>query len=214
VNLTRYQSKRNFSQTIEPRGRQVRQRDASGSRTMFVIQKHAASRLHYDFRLEMDGVLKSWAVPKGLPLIQGDKRLAVQVEEHPVEYGNFEGTIPAGNYGAGSVMLWDAGICEVIEGTPREALRRGKLVLQLQGQKLKGQWTLVQMHPKGDRNDNAWLAIKTESNARPIPARSEDRSVISGRTMKQIADTGTSPWPADQKQRTRGAIKRRAQHPR
>src|SRR6185503_17587055 len=113
MSLLRYQSKRDFSRTAEPRGVRPMRPDRQQGQVIFVIQKHAARRLHYDFRLEIDGVLKSWAVPKGIPLRQGEKRLAVQVEDHPVEYGGFEGTIPSGQYGAGTVMLWDAGICQV-----------------------------------------------------------------------------------------------------
>src|SRR6187399_1781791 len=109
MSLDRYRSKRNFARTAEPPGaalKRHRERKNDSSEVIFVIQKHAASRLHYDFRLEIEGVLKSWAVPKGVPLIKGDKNLAVQVEDHPAEYGGFEGVIPAGNYGAGTVMLW------------------------------------------------------------------------------------------------------------
>src|SRR5436190_12879690 len=112
---------------------------------MFVVQKHDATRLHYDFRLEMAGVLKSWAVPKGFPTKKGDRRLAVEVEDHPFEYADFEGTIPAGNYGAGTVMVWDIGYYEVFGTEPLDALSEGKLHLKLKGKKLKGEWTLVRM---------------------------------------------------------------------
>ncbi|HTL16565.1 MAG TPA: DNA polymerase ligase N-terminal domain-containing protein [Patescibacteria group bacterium] len=118
MGLVRYNSKRDFSNTTEPRGMKSRGKKATPSaQILFVIQKHAARQLHYDFRLETGGVLKSWAVPRGIPLTQGDKRLAVQVEDHPVEYGGFEGAIPAGNYGAGTVMLWDAGICRILHNS-------------------------------------------------------------------------------------------------
>src|ERR1041384_332526 len=138
MSLKEYQAKRNFRRTTEP---------PSGShkkvagRQAFVVQKHDAPRLHYDFRLEMDGVLKSWAVPKGFPTTRGDRRLAVEVEDHPVEYGGFEGTIPEGSYGAGTVMLWDTGAYEVSGDDPPRALRAGKLHLNLRGKKLKGEWT-------------------------------------------------------------------------
>jgi len=202
MSLDRYRSKRNFARTAEPPGaalKRHRERKNDSSEVIFVIQKHAASRLHYDFRLEIEGVLKSWAVPKGVPLIKGDKNLAVQVEDHPAEYGGFEGVIPAGNYGAGTVMLWDAGICRILEGKPIEALRQGKLVFRLEGRKLHGQWTLVRMRPRDDRDEKGWLLIKTEGDARPISARAEDRSILSGRTMKQIAAQQDRLWESKRK---------------
>src|SRR5215212_4183678 len=129
MGLKEYKAKRNFKRTKEPVG----EVHGSGSKRdlTFVIQKHAASRLHYDFRLEMEGVLKSWAVPKGLPLQRGDRRLAVQVEDHPLDYGDFEGTIPAGNYGAGTVMLWDTGTYHVHGTDALDALKSGKIHLTL-----------------------------------------------------------------------------------
>src|SRR6267143_459025 len=119
MGLREYIAKRNFGRTEEPTGET--RRSSRVREPMFVIQKHAASHLHYDFRLEMDGVLKSWAVPKGIPTEKGERRLAMEVEDHPIEYGGFEGVIPPGNYGAGTVMLWDRGRYEVTEGTPLEA---------------------------------------------------------------------------------------------
>ncbi|MGH7967098.1 MAG: DNA polymerase ligase N-terminal domain-containing protein [Limisphaerales bacterium] len=133
MSLKEYRAKRNFRGTREPAGRP---RVASGAQHRFVIQKHAASRLHYDFRLEMGGVLKSWAVPKGFPTQRGDKRLAVQVEDHPLEYRSFEGIIPEGNYGAGTVMVWDEGHYRVLDGEETQALGSGKLRLLLKGKKL------------------------------------------------------------------------------
>src|SRR6185295_17695749 len=109
---------------------------------------------------EIDGVLKSWAVPKGFPTAHAEKRLAMQVEDHPREYAKFEGIIPRGNYGAGTVMLWDAGICEFLEDTPQDALRKGKMIFDLTGQKLKGRWHMVRMKPNEERDENAWLIIK------------------------------------------------------
>src|SRR5438552_338844 len=131
--LREYQRKRDFRKTAEPAG----QAKAGRSGDAFVIQKHAATRLHYDFRLELDGVLLSWAVPKGPSLDPGDKRLAVQVEDHPVDYGSFEGTIPKGEYGGGTVMLWDRGHWEP-KGDPQEGYRSGRLKFTLYGEKLHG----------------------------------------------------------------------------
>lgn len=199
MSLAAYKSKRSFEFTGEPEGAEPFNRGPRGSQIPFVIQKHAASRLHYDFRLQIDGVLKSWAVPKGVPLLHGEKRLAMQVEDHPSEYGAFEGTIPKGNYGAGTVMLWDAGVCNVLGGTPRAALRAGKLVFQLHGQKLSGKWTLVRMRPRENRDEKAWLLIKTEGDAAPVSARSDDRSILSRRTMKQINTISDRTWQSHPK---------------
>src|SRR5262245_57891712 len=202
MSLAQYKAKRDFSRTKEPRGARADRR--SQRRFLFVIQKHAARRLHYDFRFELEGVLKSWALPKGIPTTKGEKRLAVQVEDHPVDYANFEGTIPAGNYGAGTVMLWDAGICEADGDRPGEALRKGKLLFHLQGQKLEGHWALIRMRPREDRDENAWLIIKAEENARPISVREDDRSVVSGQTMKQIASNADRTWHSN---RTRASAR-------
>jgi bifunctional non-homologous end joining protein LigD len=203
MSLARYRSKRDFSKTSEPpAAKPARQTGGrlAPAKLLFVVQKHAAKRLHYDFRIELDGVLKSWAVPKGFPLLHGEKRLAMQVEDHPVQYGGFEGTIPPGNYGAGTVMVWDAGVCQMIETEPRAALRQGKMEFQLEGQKLKGRWTLVRMRAREGRDENAWLLIKTEDDARPISARSDDRSILSQRTMKQITARAERTWSSPRKQ--------------
>src|SRR5437899_3285612 len=146
---------------------------------MFVIQKHAASRLHYDFRLEMEGVLKSWAVPKGFPTKRGDRRLAVQVEDHPTEYADFEGTIPEGSYGAGTVMVWDTGTYEVSGDEPIKALEKGKLHLLLKGKKLKGEWTLVHMRRRSDEEKKPqWLLLKSGSDVPAISERIDDSSAL------------------------------------
>src|SRR6185312_16856935 len=158
--LQLYHAKRRFAETPEPKGAKSKK---AGWR--YVIQKHAATRLHYDFRLELDGVLKSWAVTRGPSLNPKDKRLAIRTEDHPVDYGAFEGVIPAGNYGAGTVMLWDRGTWEPV-GDPHEGLKAGKLVFKLHGERLHGEWTLVRMHGRpqaakgkeGGRNN--WLLIK------------------------------------------------------
>jgi bifunctional non-homologous end joining protein LigD len=155
VSLAVYRHKRDFARTPEPRGRTRR----AAERLSFVIQRHAASRLHYDFRLELDGVLKSWAVPKQPAPVAGRKRLAVHVEDHPIEYGRFSGEIPEGHYGAGTVAIWDRGWWEPV-GDPRAAYRKGSLKFVLHGRKLRGGWTLVRMRARdGDRKDN-WLLIK------------------------------------------------------
>jgi len=197
MSLVQYKAKRDFTRTGEPAGKQVRAKKVAP--LSFVIQKHAASHLHYDFRLEMDGVLKSWAVPKGFPYIKGDKRLAMEVEDHPVEYGGFEGIIPPGNYGAGTVMLWDFGTYEVLEREPLGALEAGKIPLELHGKKLKGRWTLVRMRPKDGETKVSWLMIKSEEDAKPISARLDDRSAKSGRTMKQIAGGNGKVWQSNRK---------------
>src|SRR5438067_1263525 len=154
MGLKEYKAKRNFSSTAEPAGKV--ERPATAKKALFVVQKHDASRLHYDFRLEMEGVLKSWAVPKGFPTTRGDRRLAVEVEDHPIDYADFEGTIPEGSYGAGTVMVWDTGTYEVTGEKPIQALRQGKLHLTLRGSKLKGEWTLVRMRPRDNEAKPQW----------------------------------------------------------
>ncbi|MGB6055851.1 MAG: DNA polymerase ligase N-terminal domain-containing protein, partial [Burkholderiaceae bacterium] len=154
MTLDTYLKKRDFSKTPEPRGKPARARKTLS----YVIQRHDASHLHYDFRLELDGVLKSWAIPKGPSLDPGQKRLAVQVEDHPLEYGSFEGEIPAHQYGAGSVLLWDRGRW-IPDGDPHEGLRRGRLKFRLDGDKLAGGWALVRMGPAKAHKEN-WLLIK------------------------------------------------------
>ncbi|HUG24787.1 DNA ligase D [Piscinibacter sp.] len=161
--LNRYWQKRDFDATPEPKGKPAR----SGKALSFVVQKHAARRLHYDFRLELDGTLKSWAVPKGPSLDPNDKRMAVHVEDHPLSYGGFEGAIPPGQYGAGTVIVWDRGTWEPI-GDPRDGYAQGKLKLRLQGDKLSGAWTLVRMHGRSGERQEPWLLIKErDEHARP-----------------------------------------------
>ena len=197
--LARYHKKRDFTQTAEPSGAGA---VAPSGRLRFVIQKHAASRLHYDLRLELDGVFKSWAVTKGPSLDPADKRLAVEVEDHPLDYGNFEGTIPKGQYGGGTVQLWDRGYWFPTGGKSAEAgLRSGDLKFTLEGERLRGDWVLVRM--KGNRfggKRTNWLLIKhRDPSARPGASQALldlDRSVASGRSMAQIAaGKGESPTP-------------------
>lgn len=195
--LDEYRRKRDFNKTQEPSGGHA----TKNGRQRFVIQKHAASRLHYDFRLELDGVLKSWAVPKGPPLDPSIKSLAVEVEDHPLDYANFEGTIPAGQYGGGTVMIWDQGTWRP-EGDALTGLRRGKLNFELAGEKLHGNWSLVRMHgrDRGKSNDkNNWLLLKRDDeSARRGPLRDDKaKSVVSGRTMEEIAAAADRVWQSD-----------------
>jgi DNA ligase D-like protein (predicted 3'-phosphoesterase) len=167
--LHTYRSNRAFDATREPRGDSKRI-PRSRSKQMFVVQKHDASRLHYDFRLGMEGVLKSWAVPKGIPLDKGERRLAREVEDPPLEYGDFEGIIPEGNHGAGTVQLWDHGKYEVTGDPPEKGLRQGKLSIVLHGKKLKGHWTLLRL-PRENESQKAWLLIKTVESLHGLSAR-------------------------------------------
>lgn len=165
--LTEYNRKRDFKKTQEPPGQSARHRGAPDTALSFVIQKHAARNLHYDFRLELDGTLVSWAVPKGPSLDPADKRLAVHVEDHPLSYGNFEGSIPKGQYGGGDVIVWDRGIWQP-HGDPAKAYRDGKLKFTLVGEKLAGDWTLVRTRLRGSGDKEQWLLIKErDGEARP-----------------------------------------------
>jgi bifunctional non-homologous end joining protein LigD len=180
MSLIAYRRKRNFRKTAEPAPEAPV--PASG-RARFVIQKHAATRLHYDLRLEMGRAFKSWAVPKGLPYAKGEKRLAVQVEDHPLAYGDFEGTIPKGQYGGGTVMLWDRGNFSPLSKTPAKDLKGGKLHFLLEGAKLRGEWYLVRL-----REGDQWLVIKGGEDMKPVTAKKDDLSVLSGKSMKQLAE--------------------------
>jgi len=182
--LEEYAAKRSFANTPEPPPGKKKLKGGD----YFCVQRHDATRLHYDFRLEIDGVLKSWAVPKGPSLDPGVKHLAAHVEDHPVEYGGFEGTIPAGNYGAGSVMLWDRGTFELLgDISGEEQIKRGDLKFHLNGEKLKGDFALVLM--KGRGKGNEWLIIKKrdEFAAEGWDIESHAYSVLSGRSQEEIA---------------------------
>jgi bifunctional non-homologous end joining protein LigD len=196
--LKEYKRKRDFKQTTEPAG-SVKPR--SGKRLRFVIQKHDATRLHYDFRLEAGGVLKSWAVPKGPSLNPTDKRLAMQVEDHPLDYFSFEGVIPEGNYGAGEVIVWDYGTYELAEGTdPLREIARGKIKFILHGHKLNGEFTLVQMHGRNNSDGRAWLLVKDRDQYVDMrwKADSHPESAKTGRTLKEIAaNPRSAKWISD-----------------
>jgi bifunctional non-homologous end joining protein LigD len=187
--LKEYAGKRDFARTPEPAGSAIRSEGRE-----FVVQKHAARRLHYDLRLEMDGVLKSWAVTKGPSLTAGEKRLAVRTEDHPIEYLNFEGNIPKGGYGAGSMIVWDRGRWEP-EGDPKKGLAKGLLAFTLDGTRLKGRWHLVRMQPRSGEKTEPWLLIKSDDEFgrdrgdREITDE-EATSHISGRTNEELAATG------------------------
>ena len=204
--LEEYKRKRRFEQTPEPPPKVEKK---TGHR--FVVQKHDATRLHYDFRLELDGVLKSWAVPKGPSLDPGDKRLAMEVEDHPVSYFDFEGIIPEGNYGAGAVMVWDVGTWQPLSALPvngkyvpgtdeeaRQMLAKGDLKFRLVGKKLKGDFALIKMRGRrpGSKG-NEWLLIKKhdDSAVEGYDIDGADGSVLSGRSMAAIAgDEGSAEW--------------------
>jgi bifunctional non-homologous end joining protein LigD len=194
--LATYEAKRDFTKTTEPKGRG---NVVASARPRFVIQKHAARRLHYDFRLEIDGVFKSWAVAKGPSLDPHDKRLAVEVEDHPLDYGDFEGTIPEGEYGGGTVQVWDRGYWENESSeSAEEACRQGNLKLKLDGRRLKGSWALVRMRTDAKGQRNNWLLIKHHDRFERLgdgdALLKEDRSVASGRAMAEIAaGKGRSP---------------------
>ncbi len=201
--LEEYVSKRRFEKTPEPPPGEAGNKKPANR---FCVQRHDATRLHYDFRLEIDGVLKSWAVPKGPSLDPGVRHLAAQVEDHPIEYGDFEGNIPAGNYGAGSVMLWDRGTFELLGDIPaQDQIARGDLKFRLHGEKLNGDFALV--HMKGRGKGNEWLIIKKRDQfATPgWDVEAHAYSALSGRTQEEIAQN----LPARQsKRKTAGAADR------
>ena len=187
--LKAYRGKRDFTRTTEPAGKPRK----SGKKLSYFVQKHAARRLHYDFRLEWNGALMSWAVPKGPSENLGDKRLAVHVEDHPLEYGTFEGTIPKGEYGGGTVLLWDRGTWEP-HGDVDAGMKEGKLGFTLHGERLKGNWALVRLRAsdKKDRGRDNWLLIKEKDSlaksAAKLAVERATTSVKSGREMQEIAE--------------------------
>lgn len=192
MSLTKYNKKRDFKKTKEPSGKKKTTKKVLKDKLIFTIQKHSASHLHYDFRLELDGVLLSWAVPKGPSLDPSVKRLAMMVEDHPFDYKDFEGLIPKGNYGAGEVIVWDNGYYLPIGGSEdkeenekilRKMLKKGDLKFVMLGKKVKGEFALVKMH----KDDNSWLLIKKEDEyASDEDLTKKNKSVISKKTIESI----------------------------
>jgi bifunctional non-homologous end joining protein LigD len=204
--LAKYRSMRDFGVTAEPSGE--RARPSTGK--SFVIQKHAARRLHYDFRLELDGVLLSWSVPKGPSVKPGDRRLAVRTEDHPLDYASFEGIIPKGQYGGGTVCVWDRGTWEP-EGDPHAGMKKGHLAFRLDGDKLQGKWHLVRTKPQ-DKQET-WLLFKSRDEAANENADitvERPESVITGRTIEQIANDADAVWQSNRPPEL-SAIEKRAQ---
>lgn len=197
--LAEYSAKRDFTKTAEPRpivsraGKRAKKtgNKNQGKSARFVIQKHAASHLHYDFRLEMEGTLKSWAVPKGVPTELGVKRSAFAVEDHPLGYIEFEGTIPKGQYGGGTVMVWDIGTYELLGGS----YESGNLKLQLKGKKLEGEWHMFRIRSEDEKP--VWLIAKSGVAAKPISARQDDSSVLTRRSMARIAKDNDAQWQSE-----------------
>ncbi|MFV8337567.1 DNA polymerase ligase N-terminal domain-containing protein [Flavobacterium sp. RSP29] len=188
MSLSKYYQKRNFNATIEPKGKMKQ----SSPQLIFVVQKHAASHLHYDFRLEVDGVLKSWAIPKGPSMNPADKRLAIMVEDHPYSYKDFEGTIPEGNYGAGNVIVWDNGTytlvdedgLDKVENKLQSDLQKGHLSFIMNGKKLKGEFVLVKLKTK---KENTWLLIKSKDQyANDQDVLMHDKSILSNMTLESL----------------------------
>jgi bifunctional non-homologous end joining protein LigD len=191
MSLEKYRQKRNFNVTAEPSGQAPPAASAQGS-LLYVIQKHRASQLHYDFRLELNGVLLSWAIPKGPSLDPSVKRLAMQVEDHPLEYGSFEGVIPEGEYGGGTVMLWDTGTWTPETGDPQASLQKGDFKFSLAGKRLRGSWALIRTKGFGSRADKSWLLIKHRdkyASTKDITADAP-RSVLSHKLLADIAREG------------------------
>jgi bifunctional non-homologous end joining protein LigD len=214
VGLQVYRKKRDFEVTPEPRGRTQR---AEAGR--YVIQKHDAKRLHYDLRLEFDGVMKSWAVTRGPSLVPGEKRLAIHVEDHPIEYNTFEGTIPKGQYGGGTVMVWDRGHWSPV-GDPHKAYRKGHLIFVLDGEKLKGRWHLVRMRKRANERQDPWLLIKADDEAARGAGdqdvlEEQPRSVVTGRSIPEIAEGrgGNRVWQSNRNGESKKSAKKSAKKP-
>lgn len=203
MSLEKYNSKRNFKKTHEPKGT----KKASSGILRFVVQKHAATRLHYDFRLEINGVLVSWAVPKGPSANPEDKRLAIQTEDHPMAYIDFEGIIPQGQYGGGTVIVWDHGTYHA-EGNEdvskdnllmKKQLTEGAIKIVLNGEKLKGVWHMVLM--KGDEEARQWLLMKSKDQFADAQNKFDEKSVLSGKTLDEVAKLKDKTLPTESTQK-------------
>ncbi|QDX27580.1 DNA ligase D [Sphingomonas suaedae] len=208
--LARYNAMRDFAKTAEPRGE-----IAKGQGRRFIVQKHDATRLHWDFRLEIDGVLKSWAVTRGPSLDPGEKRLAVRTEDHPMSYASFEGTIPKGEYGGGTVMLWDRGEWAPVPGKSAKDLEKGHLHFVLEGERMKGEWLLIRLKPRGKEKRENWLLRKIDdayAGATDVLVETGLTSVTTGRTMQEIAE-GVKPAAGRAKATAKSKPKRTAQAP-
>jgi bifunctional non-homologous end joining protein LigD len=208
MSLAQYRKKRDFKRTKEPRGNLKRSAKIGG---IFVVQKHDASHLHYDFRLEYEGVLRSWAVPKGPSLDPRQKRLAVQVEDHPLEYGSFEGVIPEGEYGGGTVLLWDRGTWKSV-GDPAEGFRNGRLKFELHGEKLRGQWMLVRRSSQRSSSKPQWLLFKVRDNESKPESEyrivdRESLSIATGRDLDEIAASKDRVWHSNGKAARRRTVR-------
>jgi bifunctional non-homologous end joining protein LigD len=213
MTLREYHRKRDFQKTAEPKGKTHADRSqAKQAKLRFVVQKHAASHLHYDFRLELDGVMKSWAVPKGPSLDPAVRSLAMQVEDHPIEYNTFEGTIPPGEYGGGTVMIWDQGTWEPEEGEAAQEYRDGRMHFTLHGKRLRGSWALARTRVENGRAQ--WLLIKRR-DAEAIPGderglvQRQQTSVVTKRTLDEIAADADRVWTSTGERKVRKSKPRR-----
>src|SRR5438094_8693806 len=200
--LSTYRAKRSLDRTPEPGARPATAGPPPSAGGLFVVHMHAARRLHWDLRLEMDGVLRSWAVPKGPPAHPADKRLAVKVEDHPLEYGDFEGIIPEGNYGAGTVIVWDRGVWVPLEDV-REGFEKGKLLFELRGYKLRGRWTLIKLK----KTEKEWLLIKERDEYVSTEPYSNE-SVLSGLTNDELRNARQRAEPIKKELEKLGAPRR------
>jgi bifunctional non-homologous end joining protein LigD len=203
MGLREYVRKRDFKDTSEPKGKVHK---AKKQKLSFVIQEHHATRLHFDFRLEMEGVLRSWAVPKGPSMNPNDKRLAMMVEDHPIEYGGFAGSIPEGNYGAGEVRIWDKGWYEVVgDDSPEKQVKNEKIIFVMHGKKLKGEFHLFRM--KGSREENAWLLFKAKDKYADTKWKMEQILDYGSRKEKPEGLTSKKVWISNRSQDNKEADK-------